>query len=158
MDLNSGAALWLAAAGQGTLRLPGAAAAAAAGVTAAAPDPQPASAEAGSATPSTNAPTTDGDGPTRAAAASTGGDGDDGAGAFYGSAARVVLLGHGADEQCGGYGRHRTRFRAGGWSGLSEELEVDVRRLWLRNLGRDDRLVADWGREGRHPFLDEQVM
>jgi asparagine synthetase B (glutamine-hydrolysing) len=28
---------------------------------------------------------------------------------LYRSAARVVLLGHGADEQCGGYGRHRTK-------------------------------------------------
>jgi asparagine synthetase B (glutamine-hydrolysing) len=28
---------------------------------------------------------------------------------MYRSAARVVLLGHGADEQCGGYGRHRTK-------------------------------------------------
>lgn len=28
---------------------------------------------------------------------------------LYKSAARVVLLGHGADEQCGGYGRHRTK-------------------------------------------------
>jgi len=26
--------------------------------------------------------------------------------------ARVVLLGHGADELCAGYGRHRTRFKA----------------------------------------------
>ena len=32
-------------------------------------------------------------------------------GAQYRSAARAVLVGHGADELCGGYGRHRTRFR-----------------------------------------------
>lgn len=29
----------------------------------------------------------------------------------YTSAARIVLVGHGADEQCAGYGRHRTKFR-----------------------------------------------
>ena len=29
----------------------------------------------------------------------------------YQSAARIVLVGHGADEQCAGYGRHRTKFR-----------------------------------------------
>ena len=29
----------------------------------------------------------------------------------YRSEARVVLVGHGADEQAGGYGRHRTRFK-----------------------------------------------
>eukprot|EP00967_Tisochrysis_lutea_P149788 scaffold288729_cov19-Tisochrysis_lutea.AAC.2 len=34
--------------------------------------------------------------------------GDVAAGARYRSSARVVLLGHGADEQCAGYGRHRT--------------------------------------------------
>ena len=62
------------------------------------------------------------------------------------SAARVVLLGHGADELCGGYRRHRTCFRNGGWAGLGVELALDLRRLWLRNLGRDDRLVADHGR------------
>lgn len=42
--------------------------------------------------------------------------------------------------------------------GLQAELALDVRRLWLRNLGRDDRLVADRGREARHPFLDEASM
>jgi asparagine synthetase B (glutamine-hydrolysing) len=72
------------------------------------------------------------------------------------SAARVVLLGHGADEQHAGYGRHRTSWRAGGHAGLAAELAVDVKRLWRRNLGRDDRLVADVSREARHPFLDEE--
>ncbi len=35
-----------------------------------------------------------------------------GSGGWYRSRARVVLLGHGADELCAGYGRHRTRFRS----------------------------------------------
>eukprot|EP00798_Chlamydomonas_sp_ICE-L_P007898 gene7898-1109_t len=50
------------------------------------------------------------------------------------------------------------RFRAEGWPGLQRELALDVKRMWLRNCGRDDRLVADWGREARHPFLDESFM
>ena len=74
------------------------------------------------------------------------------------SRARVLLMGHGADEQLGGYGRHRTCFARGGWEGLREELRLDVRRLWKRNLGRDDRFVGDWAREARLPFLDEGVM
>ena len=32
------------------------------------------------------------------------------------------------------------------WSGLHKELAVDMQRLWQRNLGRDDRLVADTSR------------
>ena len=41
---------------------------------------------------------------------------------------------------------------------MQQELEAERERLWLRNLGRDDRMLSDWGREARHPFLDEDVM
>lgn len=88
----------------------------------------------------------------------------------YRSSARVLLLGQGADEQCAGYSRHRTAFnrvegditemgeRENKWDVLSDVLKLDVRRLWKRNLGRDDRLVSDHGREARFPFLDEGVV
>ncbi|KAH7445277.1 hypothetical protein KP509_01G000200 [Ceratopteris richardii] len=72
--------------------------------------------------------------------------------------ARVVLIGSGADEQCAGYGRHRTKFREGGWSSLEREMQLDMQRLWKRNLGRDDRCIADHGKEARFPYLDEDVM
>lgn len=45
-----------------------------------------------------------------------------------------------------------------GFEGLQAELRLDMRRLWRRNLGRDDRLISDHGRESRHPFLDEAFM
>lgn len=45
-----------------------------------------------------------------------------------------------------------------GWEGLAQELSSETRRLWVRNLGRDDRVVADTGREARHPFLAEDVV
>ena len=54
-----------------------------------------------------------GGGTAAVAAAASGGDDSD-----VVSQARVVLLGHGADEVFGGYGRHRTRFREAGWGGL----------------------------------------
>jgi asparagine synthetase B (glutamine-hydrolysing) len=34
-----------------------------------------------------------------------------------------------------GYGRHRTAFRRGGWETLQSELELDLNRIWTRNLG-----------------------
>lgn len=138
------------------------------------------------------------------------------AGRPYRSAARIVLVGHGADEQCAGYGRHRTTFRnqarrasvpvpphlfphlihpptpspvpqptdsaiaqatvtltscgaafrsaakggdgVQGWRALASEMAAETARMWRRNLGRDDRIVADQGREARHPFLAEAVM
>jgi hypothetical protein len=41
---------------------------------------------------------------------------------------------------------------------LRAELNRDVHRLWVRNLGRDDRALSHWGREARLPFLDEDLM
>ena len=91
------------------------------------------------------------------------------------------MLGQGADEQCAGYSRHRAAFRAGAssgeticalakedgpaeglspardWEALGDAVRLDATRLWRRNMGRDDRLVSDRGREARFPFLDEGV-
>ncbi|KAG2276383.1 hypothetical protein Bca52824_058938 [Brassica carinata] len=57
------------------------------------------------------------------------------------SEARILLVGAGADEQCAGY-----------------EMKLDMQRIWKRNLGRDDRRIADNGKEARFPFLDEDVI
>ncbi|XP_064386647.1 asparagine synthetase domain-containing protein 1-like isoform X2 [Halichondria panicea] len=76
----------------------------------------------------------------------------------YHSQARTLLVGIGADEQLAGYARHRTKFNSSGWPGLTAELEMEVKRLARRNLGRDDRCVADHEREGQFPFLDEHVV
>ena len=72
--------------------------------------------------------------------------------------ARVLLLGMGADEQLGGYSRHRSAFFQGGWNRLQEELIYDVERISARNLGRDDRVISDHGLEARFPYLDEKVV
>lgn len=77
---------------------------------------------------------------------------------LYRSHARILLIGLGADEQLAGYGRHRTTFRQGGFEALNLELEKDCKRLWRRNLGRDDRMVSSHSREARHPFLDERLI
>ncbi|KAJ3346597.1 Asparagine synthetase domain-containing protein 1 [Entophlyctis luteolus] len=72
--------------------------------------------------------------------------------------AKVLLSGLGADEQLGGYNRHRKRFLSSGWPGLIAELQKDVSRISYRNLGRDDRIASDHGRELRFPYLDERVI
>ena len=80
----------------------------------------------------------------------------------YETPAKVLFSGLGADEQVrsitaktqtflfyqlGGYGRHFVQFKMKGWSGLISEMQSDVNRIATRNLGRDDRIVADHGRE-----------
>uniref|UniRef100_A0A8C3V6Z6 Asparagine synthetase domain-containing protein 1 n=1 Tax=Catharus ustulatus TaxID=91951 RepID=A0A8C3V6Z6_CATUS len=70
----------------------------------------------------------------------------------------VVLTGIGADEQLAGYSRHRVCFRKDGLEGLNKELEMELGRISSRNLGRDDRIIGDHGKEARFPFLDEDVV
>ncbi|KAL9942789.1 hypothetical protein ACHAO5_007602 [Verticillium nonalfalfae] len=76
----------------------------------------------------------------------------------YATPARVLLSGLGADELFGGYSRHAVAFERGGYQALVDELKLDVGRLGERNLGRDDRIMAHWGREVRFPFLDERLV
>ncbi|CAE8628777.1 unnamed protein product, partial [Polarella glacialis] len=74
------------------------------------------------------------------------------------AASRVLLVGTGADELLGGYSRHKTARVKRGADGTRSEMLKDLHRLWSRNLGRDDRIIADHGREARHPFLDDGVL
>lgn len=76
----------------------------------------------------------------------------------YCAQCKALLVGIGADEQLAGYGRHRTVFQRGGSEALESELNMDLTRLWQRNLGRDDRCIADHGREAWFPYLDEQFV
>ncbi|POI23708.1 hypothetical protein CIB84_012544 [Bambusicola thoracicus] len=76
----------------------------------------------------------------------------------YKSPAKVVLTGIGADEQLAGYSRHRVCFRKCGPEGLNKELEMELGRISSRNLGRDDRIIGDHGKEARFPFMDEDVV
>ncbi|XP_057602566.1 asparagine synthetase domain-containing protein 1 [Hippopotamus amphibius kiboko] len=76
----------------------------------------------------------------------------------YQSSAKVVLTGIGADEQLAGYSRHRVRFQTHGLEGLNKEIEMELGRISSRNLGRDDRVIGDHGKEARFPFLDENVV
>ncbi|OOF95732.1 hypothetical protein ASPCADRAFT_207071 [Aspergillus carbonarius ITEM 5010] len=78
--------------------------------------------------------------------------------AQYTTSARVLLSGLGADELFAGYSRHGVAFSRNGFEGLIDEINLDVSRLGKRNLGRDNRVIAHWGREARFPFLDEEFV
>lgn len=76
----------------------------------------------------------------------------------YVSSARVLLSGLGADELFAGYTRHGMAYSRHGFEGLIDEINLDVSRLGKRNLGRDDRIITNWGREARYPYLDEEFV
>ncbi|KAJ3718253.1 asparagine synthase-domain-containing protein [Lentinula raphanica] len=76
----------------------------------------------------------------------------------YTSPARVLINGLGSDELLGGYGRHRSAYNSGGWAAVIEELQLEIDRIPIRNLGRDDRVISSHGKETRHPFLSLDVV
>ncbi|KAJ8614419.1 hypothetical protein CTAYLR_000742 [Chrysophaeum taylorii] len=79
-------------------------------------------------------------------------------GSSYACESRLLVLGTGADELLAGYARHRTAWRRGGRDALRAEISYDLSRIARRNLGRDDRVISDAGKEARFPFLDEDVV
>nr|CAB3223735.1 asparagine synthetase domain-containing protein 1-like [Phallusia mammillata] len=77
----------------------------------------------------------------------------------YTSNSRILLCGMGADEQLGGYSRHRGIFEnTNNWDLVNEEMNMEIERISSRNLGRDDRIISDHGKEARFPYLDENVV
>lgn len=67
-------------------------------------------------------------------------------------------MGTGADELFGGYTKHRAALKRNNWTGLQETLINDWLHISIRNLSRDDRVIADHGRQLRTPYLDETLV
>lgn len=83
---------------------------------------------------------------------------DDDSGIIYTSPASMLYAGSGIDEQLGGYSSHRAAWLKLGSSGLFDEISFLMRRLSSRNLGRDDRVYCDHGRDLKLPFLDLRLV
>lgn len=68
---------------------------------------------------------------------------------------RVLLSGLGADEIFAGYARYKHAIKRGE---VLEEMNFDLLRLWIRNLGRDDRSVSSKAKELRFPYLNMELI
>ena len=67
--------------------------------------------------------------------------------------ASIILSGLGADEIFAGYSRYRIAYKRAGYQEMENEMLFDMGRLWIRNMGRDDRAIGMNGKEVRYPFL-----
>lgn len=87
----------------------------------------------------------------------------------YTSNAKVLFSGLGADELFAGYSRHESIFNdieestpeekvQAMYEELSASLIYDIKAIYVRNLGRDDRVISSWGKELRYPYLDNQLI
>jgi asparagine synthetase B (glutamine-hydrolysing) len=73
--------------------------------------------------------------------------------ASAGTKAKIVFTGLGADEIFSGYSRYRIAYKRAGYEEMENEMIFDMERLWIRNMGRDDRAIGMNGKEARFPFL-----
>lgn len=62
--------------------------------------------------------------------------------ASAGTSAKIVTSGLGADEIFAGYSRYRIAYKRAGYDEMENEMIFDMERLWIRNLGRDDRAIG----------------
>ncbi|UKJ87871.2 hypothetical protein MACJ_000311 [Theileria orientalis] len=76
----------------------------------------------------------------------------------YVSESKYVIMGSGADELFGGYGRHVSAKMFDEKTSFSSEINKDILRLWKRNLGRDDRVLNHRNVKALYPFLSQNVL
>lgn len=110
--------------------------------------------------------------------ASSGGFNDENSNNINNCNCKVLMSGLGADELFGGYTRHERIFTELSnnrrkdikkgltlnpinkndlislYKELRDELQLDIERIWIRNLSRDDKVISTWSKEARYPFLD----
>lgn len=76
----------------------------------------------------------------------------------YRCPASMMFAGTGIDEQLGGYSSHRAGWTSSGIEGVVDEISFQMRRIWTRNMGRDDRVYSHHGRDLKLPYLDESLV